>query len=62
MGANCVLLICTLLDEKTLSSYLKICEELNLAAVLNTDEQSITIDQGILHMPAYSIAVLTEVH
>ena len=42
MGANCVLLICTLLDEKTLSSYLKVCEELNLAALTEThDEEEI---------------------
>ena len=42
MGANCVLLICTLLDEKTLSSYLKICEEMNLAALTEThDEEEI---------------------
>ena len=38
MGANCVLLICTLLDEKTLSSYLRVCEELDLAALTETHD------------------------
>ena len=38
MGANCVLLICSLLDEKTLSEYLKICDELGLAALTETHD------------------------
>ncbi len=39
MGANCVLLICSLLDEKTLSKYLKLCEKLDIAALTETHDE-----------------------
>ena len=42
MGADCVLLICTLLDTETLRKYLGICEELGLAALVEAhDEEEI---------------------
>ena len=34
MGADCVLLICALLDTKTLAQYLAVCDELGLSALL----------------------------
>ena len=37
-------------------------EDLNLSAVLLTDEEPLNYENRILHMPAWSIAVLTEVH
>lgn len=43
MGANCVLLICALLDTKTIVRYLGICEKLGLTALVEThDETEIT--------------------
>lgn len=43
MGADCVLLICALLDTDTISRYLKICEDLGLAALVEThDEKEIS--------------------
>ena len=42
MGADCVLLICALLLEETIRRYLDICEELGLAALVEThDEEEI---------------------
>ena len=42
MGADCVLLICSLLDEKTLSGYLRLCDEIGLSALTEThDEEEI---------------------
>ena len=42
MGADCVLLICALLPEKTIRRYLDICAELGLAALVEThDEEEI---------------------
>ena len=42
MGANCVLLICALLDTKTVCDYLEICDTLGLAALVEThDEEEI---------------------
>ncbi len=42
MGADCVLLICTLLNTETIARYLSICEELGLAALVEThDEEEI---------------------
>lgn len=38
MGANCVLLICSLLDTATVSRYLEICEETGLAALVETHD------------------------
>ena len=38
MGADCVLLICALLDTKTLAQYLAVCDELGLSALVETDE------------------------
>lgn len=39
MGANCVLLICALLDTKTIQRYLNICEELGLAALVEAHDE-----------------------
>ena len=42
MGANCVLLICALLDTDTVARYLDICEKLGLAALVEAhDEEEI---------------------
>ncbi len=42
MGANAALLIVSLMDEKTLSAYLEHCEELGIAALVEThDEEEI---------------------
>ncbi len=38
MGANCVLLICAILDTKTISEYLEICDTLGLAALVETHD------------------------
>lgn len=38
MGANCVLLICSILDTDTISRYLGICEDLGLAALVETHD------------------------
>lgn len=43
LGANCVLLICSLLDTEAIKRYLDICEMLGLAALVEThDEQEIS--------------------
>ncbi len=43
LGADCVLLICSILDTKTLSGYLGICEDLGLAALTEAhDEKEIS--------------------
>ena len=39
MGANCVLLICALLDTETIQRYLSICEELGLAALVEAHDE-----------------------
>lgn len=39
MGADCVLLICALLDTQTLKEYLKLCQELGLAALVETHNE-----------------------
>lgn len=39
MGANCVLLICAILDTKTIERYLGLCEELGLAALVETHDE-----------------------
>ena len=42
LGADCVLLICALLDTRTIARYLAVCEELGLAALTEThDEEEI---------------------
>ena len=42
MGADCVLLICALLDTKTIARYLEICSDLSLAALTEAhDEEEI---------------------
>ena len=42
MGADCVLLICALLDTKTLEQYLNVCEDLGLSALVEAhDSQEI---------------------
>lgn len=38
MGADAVLLICALLDTKTIAKYLKICDDLGLAALVETHD------------------------
>lgn len=38
MGANCVLLICALLDTETIQRYLTICEHLGLAALVEAHD------------------------
>ena len=40
MGADCVLLICALLDTKTLARYLGICEELGLAVLTEAHDEA----------------------
>ena len=40
MGADCVLLICALLDTQTLKEYLKLCEALGLAALVETHDET----------------------
>ena len=40
MGADCVLLICAILDTETIQKYLKICEELNLSALVETHDEN----------------------
>jgi indole-3-glycerol phosphate synthase len=40
MGANAVLLICAILDTKTIANYLKICDELGLAALVETHDEN----------------------
>lgn len=40
MGANAVLLICAILDEKTLSEYLELCETLGLAALTEAHDEA----------------------
>jgi len=39
MGADCVLLICSLLDTETLARYLGVCEGLGLAALTETHDE-----------------------
>lgn len=38
MGADCVLLICALLDTKTLAQYLAVCDELGLSALVEAHD------------------------
>jgi indole-3-glycerol phosphate synthase len=40
MGADCVLLICALLDTDTVARYLDICGELGLAALVETHDEA----------------------
>ena len=40
MGADCVLLICALLDEEALRSHLAVCEELGLAALVEAHDEN----------------------
>ncbi len=49
LGADCVLLICALLDTRTLEQYLSICEDLGLSALVEAhDEKEISsaVDAG----------------
>ena len=39
LGADCVLLICAILDTETVSRYLEICEDLGLAALVETHNE-----------------------
>ena len=39
IGANCILLICSLLDETKLSKFLKIAEDLNLSALVEAHSE-----------------------
>ena len=40
LGANCVLLICALLDTDTVARYLDICEKLGLAALVEAHDEA----------------------
>jgi indole-3-glycerol phosphate synthase len=40
MGANCVLLICAILDTKTIARYLELCHKLGLAALVETHDSN----------------------
>ena len=40
LGANAVLLICALLDTKTIAQYLALCQELGLAALVETHDRA----------------------
>lgn len=39
MGADCILLICALLSEEVLCSYLKLCDTLHLSALVETHKE-----------------------
>lgn len=40
MGADCILLICSLLTEEILSHYLKICDQLQISALVETHDET----------------------
>ncbi|MCR4962387.1 MAG: indole-3-glycerol phosphate synthase TrpC [Firmicutes bacterium] len=40
MGADCVLLICALLDTKTIENHLAVCDALGLAALVETHDEA----------------------
>ena len=40
MGADCVLLICAILDTATLEGYLRICDDLHLAALVEAHDET----------------------
>ena len=40
LGADCVLLICSLLDTETIAEYLGICSEIGLAALVETHDEA----------------------
>ncbi len=40
LGADCVLLICAILDTETIRKYLKICDSLRLAALVETHDEA----------------------
>ncbi|MDO4803281.1 MAG: indole-3-glycerol phosphate synthase TrpC [Lachnospiraceae bacterium] len=40
LGANCVLLICAILDTKDIAGYLGICEDLGLAALVEAHDEA----------------------
>lgn len=40
LGADAVLLICALLDTKTISEYIKICDELGISALVEAHDES----------------------
>ena len=40
LGADCVLLICALLDTETITRYLALCRELGLAALVETHDEA----------------------
>lgn len=46
MGANAVLLICSLLDTRTIARYLGVCEQLGLAALVETHTEA-EIDSAV---------------
>lgn len=47
MGADAVLLICSLLDTKTLFRYLRICDELGISALVETHDEK-EVDSAVL--------------
>ena len=58
-GEDDVLVVMNLSDEAVEKDLSAVGGDLRLAAVLNTNEESIAYDGGTLTLPAYSIAVLT---
>ena len=47
MGADCVLLLCALLDTRTLADYLALCDDLGLAALVEAhDEKEVRLRRG----------------
>lgn len=59
-GEDTVLIVMNLREEARDADLSALNEELNLAAVLNTSEETVSFENRILHLPAFSIAVLTE--
>ncbi|MDO5119261.1 MAG: alpha-amylase family glycosyl hydrolase [Coriobacteriales bacterium] len=58
-GDEAVLVVMNLRDQATAKDLSVVGSSLRLAAVLGTNEESITYENGSLSLPAYSIAVLT---
>ena len=46
MGADCILLICSILDQNTVEKYLGICKDLGLAALVETHDEE-EIDRAV---------------
>ncbi len=59
-GEDPVLIVMNLRGESRDADLSGLNEDLNLSAVLITNEEQIVYENRVLHLPAYSIAVLTE--